>query len=51
MVLVASDVMNANHKIIEEGAAGAFATSVYVLGEGPWNKIEQLRILQIYKIF
>ena len=50
MVLIASDVMNSNHKIIEEGAAGAFATSVYALGEGPWNKIIQLRLSDI-KIF
>ena len=50
MVLIASDVMNSQHKIVNEGAAGGFATSVYALGEGPWNKITQLRLSDI-KLF
>ena len=47
MVLVASDVMDSSHQIIESGAAGAFATSVYALGEGPWSEIKNLRIADI----
>ena len=50
MVLIASDVMNSSHQIIETGASGAFATSVYALGEGPWDKINNLNIADI-KIF
>ena len=46
MVLVASDVARENedgtYQIVETGASGAFAFSVYTLGEGPWNKINQL---------
>jgi hypothetical protein len=44
-VLVATDVMNETssgsdlYKIVGNNAAGSYSTSVYVLGEGPWEKI------------
>jgi len=44
-VLVATDVMNETSsgsdlfRIVANNAAGSYSTSVYVLGEGPWEKI------------
>ena len=48
MVLTATDLTNASHEIVQE--IGGFAYSVYTLGEGPWNKINQLNYQNI-KIF